>query len=332
MERVFVTGATGGLGRNLCQRLRAEAIPCVGMGRNAAACDWLSRLGVEVHRLDLAERDALARAMEGAEVVFHCAALSSPWGPRSAFQAANVDGTANVLAAARRAGVARVVVVSSPSVGFAFRHCRDMREDTPLPERPVNAYAASKLAAERLALEAVADGLDCVILRPRGIIGPWDQALAPRLARVARRGSVPVPGGGNALVDVTCTANAVEALLAAASAGPQVAGRLYNISNGAPVTVSEVLERALDAMGIAARLRTVPTGAGLAAARLLEGLARLTGGWEPPVTAYSLGQLAFDQTFDISAARRDLDWQPRQSLADGMAAFGAWWRDSHGTD
>lgn len=326
----FVTGATGGLGRNLCQRLAAEGETCAGMGRDPAALDWLAGQGVAVHRLDVADAPALARAMAGAEVVFHCAALSAPWGPEAAFHAANVAGTANVLAAARQAGVRRVVVVSSPSVGFAFRACRDVREDDPLPARPVNAYAASKRAAERLVLEAAAAGQDCVILRPRGLFGPWDRALAPRLARVARRGVVPLPGGGGARVDVTCTANAVDALLAAAVAGPQAAGRIYNISNGAPVAVADLLGRALAALGLRARLLPLPVGPSLAAARLLEGVARLTGGWEPPVTAYALGVLAFDHTLDIAAARRDLGWQPRQSLDDGMAALAAWWRDRHG--
>ncbi|HLO77189.1 MAG TPA: NAD-dependent epimerase/dehydratase family protein, partial [Magnetospirillum sp.] len=213
---------------------------------------------------------------------------------------------------------------------FDFRHRRGITEDEPLPARAVNAYAASKRAAEDVVRAAASQGQDCVILRPRGIIGPWDQALAPRLARVARRGRVPLPGGGRAQVDVTCMDNVVDALLAAAQAGPQVRGRAYNISNGAPLSVAELVSAALDAMGIRARLVPLPVGPAIAAARLLEGVARVTGGWEPPVTAYSLALLAYDQTLDISAARRDLGWQPRQSVADGLAALGRWWRDQHG--
>lgn len=328
--RAFVTGATGGLGRNLCLRLVAEGAACTGTGRDPAAGEWLRAAGVTFLPIDLADRAAMAQAMTGRDVVFHCAARSSLWGAKHLFEAANVAGTANVLAAARQAGVGRVVVVSSPSVYFDFRHRRDIRENEPLPARPVNAYAASKSAAEDLARAAAAAGQDCVILRPRGIIGPWDQALAPRLARVARRGFVPLPGGGKARVDVTCMANVVDALLAAASAGPEVAGRTYNISNGAPLAVAELVAGALDAMGIAARLRPLPAQAAILAARLLEGLARATGGWEPPVTAYSMALLAFDQTLDIGAARRDLGWAPRQTIADGLAAMGDWWRKDHG--
>jgi nucleoside-diphosphate-sugar epimerase len=325
--RSFVTGATGGLGRNLCLRLAGR---CTGMGRNREAGRWLESAGVPFHHLDLADPAGMAEAMAGHDVVFHCAALSSPWGDVKAFEAANVTGTAHVLAAARQAAIRRVVVVSSPSVYFDFRHRQAIREDEPLPVRQVNAYAASKRAAEDLARAAAAAGQDCVILRPRGIIGPWDQALAPRLARVARRGWVPLPGGGEALVDVTCMANVVDALLAAATAGPEVAGRTYNISNGAPVRVADLVAGALGAMGIAARLRAIPAGAAIIAGRLMEVAARLTGGWEPPVTAYSMALLAYDQTLDIGAARRDLDWLPRQGLAEGLAEMGAWWREHHG--
>ncbi|CAA7618879.1 conserved hypothetical protein [Candidatus Terasakiella magnetica] len=330
--KAFITGATGGLGRNLCQRLAQNSIAATGMGRNVRAGAWLEALGVRFMCLDLADPDAMAEAMRGHDVVFHCAALSSPWGSPKAFETANVTGTAHVLAAARRAGVRRVVVVSTPSIYFDFRHGRQIREDAGLPARPVNAYAASKRKAETLAREAAAQGQDCVILRPRGILGPWDQALAPRLARIARRGVVPLPGGGTALVDVSCVENVVDALLAAALAPSSVSGKAYNISNGAPVTVAALIQDALTAMGLTARLRPVPLAPALALARGLEAVARLTGGWEPPVTAYSLALLAYDQTLDIGAARRDLGWSPHQSLAEGLDSLGRWWKDDHGSD
>jgi nucleoside-diphosphate-sugar epimerase len=327
--RAFVTGATGGLGRNLCRRLANDGAECTGMGRDPDAGRWLRDAGVRFAKIDLADTAAMAAAMANHEVVFHCAALSSTWGPAEAFRAANVTGTSNVLEAARRAGVRRVVFVSTPSIYFDFRDRRDIREDDPLPVRPVNAYAASKREAEQIVRGAAAAGADCVTVRPRGIVGPWDQALAPRLARVARRGWIPVPNR-DALVDVTCVANVVDALLAAAAAGPGISGRAYNVTNGVPVSVGGLLRDVLDALGLAARLVPIPARPAIAFARLLETIARRTGGGEPPVTAYSVGLLAYDQTLDIGAARRDLGWEPRQSLADGLAVTGAWWKERNG--
>jgi nucleoside-diphosphate-sugar epimerase len=325
----FVTGATGGLGRNLCRRLVRSGIDCTGTGRDEVAGNWLRDAGVRFRKIDVADTGAMAAAMAGHEVVFHCAALSAVWGPAKAFAAANVAGTSNVLAAARQAGIRRVVFVSTPSIYFDFRNRRAIRESDPLPARPANGYVASKRAAENLVRAAAADGQDCVILRPRGIIGPWDRALAPRLARVARRGWIPVPNRA-AHIDVTCVENVVDALLAAAEAKPEISGRAYNISNGSPVTVGELLHDVLRAMGIVARLVSIPARPAIVGAALLEMAARCAGGREPPVTAYSLALLAYDQTLDIGAARRDLGWEPRQSLADGIAATGAWWEAQHG--
>ncbi|MBF0267828.1 MAG: NAD(P)-dependent oxidoreductase [Alphaproteobacteria bacterium] len=327
--KAFVTGATGCLGRNLCQRLSAEGSLVTGVGRNRQVGAAMERMGVRFHPIDIEQADRMAEAMQGHETVFHCAALSSQWGAAHLFETANVLGTANVLAAARRANVRRVIFVSSSSVYFDFTPRRNIQEGDPLPAVPVNAYAASKRRGEDLVMKAAANGLDTVILRPRGIFGPWDSALAPRLARVARRGIVPLPEGGKAMVDVTCVANVVDALLCAATA-KGVSGRIYNISNGSPVSVRHLLKSALEAMGVRACLYPVPRKAALSAARLAEGISRLTGGWEPSVTAYSLGLLGCDQTLDITAAKRDLAWTPRQSLEDGLAAFGQWWNEQYG--
>jgi nucleoside-diphosphate-sugar epimerase len=286
-------------------------------------------MGVRFLPIDLEQGQQMADAMQGHETVFHCAALSSQWGAARLFEKANVLGTANVLAASKRAQVRRVVFVSSTSVYFDFTSKQSISESDTLPGTPVNAYAASKRKGEELVLQAADEGIDTVILRPRGIFGPWDSALAPRLARVAKRGIVPMPGGGQAMVDVTCVSNVVDALLCAAHA-TGVSGRIYNISNGAPVSVKKLLASALDAMGIQARLRPVPLRPALSLARMIEGVSCLTGGWEPSITAYSLGLLGYDQTLDITAAKRDLEWTPRQSLEDGLLSFGHWWKEQHG--
>ena len=94
--KAFVTGATGGLGRNLCRRLANDGAECTGMGRDPDAGRWLRDAGVRFAKIDLADTAAMAAAMANHEVVFHCAALSSTWGPAEAFRAANVTGTSNV--------------------------------------------------------------------------------------------------------------------------------------------------------------------------------------------------------------------------------------------
>ncbi|MFN8421869.1 MAG: NAD(P)-dependent oxidoreductase [Anaerolineae bacterium] len=168
--RAVVTGATGFLGGHLARRLAADpAWSVVGLGRDAAAGAALEGAGVPFAPCDLTSADVAARIAErcrAADVVFHCAALSTPFGPASAFRAANVDGTAAVIGACRAAAVGRLVHVSSPSVSFRWADRPNVREDDPLP-RPATRYAASKRAAEDLVAAAVAGGLDAVVLRPR---------------------------------------------------------------------------------------------------------------------------------------------------------------------
>jgi len=327
--KVFVTGATGGLGRNVCLKLVGLGWNCIASGRDLEVGHWLKDHEVQFIAANLADVDGMARAMAGCDAVLHCAALSSPWGTREQFYRHNVMGTANVLRAAGDAGIRRIVFVSTPSVYFDFTHRRNISEDAPLPVRSVNAYASSKLAAEGLVMDAVRQGMDCVILRPRGIIGPWDKALAPRLAKLAKRGWIPLPGGGHALIDVTCAANVADALVSATLAGPHVSGSIYNISNGVPLTARDLIAKALAVMGLSAKCLTIPVTSALWASRLLEIAARMTGGWEPPVTAYALGLLAFDQTLDTNRARTELGWEPLQSLDEGLEIFGKWWKSNY---
>lgn len=115
-----------------------------------------------------------------------------------------------MLAFCHRHTVPRLVHISTPSLYFAFADQFDLREEIPLPDRFVNDYAASKHQAELLLRqERGDDGPEIAILRPRGLFGPYDTALMPRLERVARRGFFPLPLGGHALVDITHVDNVV---------------------------------------------------------------------------------------------------------------------------
>ncbi len=237
-------------------------------------------------------------AVAGNDVVMHCGGLSSAWGSAAAFHAANVAGTRNVVTAARRHGVRRFVFISTPSVYFDFSARLDVGEDAPLARRPVNAYAASKIAAEGVVRAAMRDGLAAVIVRPRAIVGPGDTALLPRLLRVAARGRVPLIDGGAALIDLTYVDNVVDALVAIAAAPGHVDGRTYNVTNGEPRTVAALLRHITAALRLQARfvagaVRRRHSGA----ASALEAIARaLPGRPEPPLTRYMVGVLGRSQS------------------------------------
>src|SRR5262245_20109584 len=170
--RTVVTGATGFLGGHVVAALRAAGHSVVATGRTRSAGAKLLACGADFHPADVADHDAIDAVIAGADAVVHCAGLSSAWGTASAFRAANVTGTENIVAACERHGVQRLIHISTPSIYFDFTHRLDIDENDPLPAKPVNLYAASKRQAEAAVMAAARRGLDAIILRPRGIFGP----------------------------------------------------------------------------------------------------------------------------------------------------------------
>lgn len=325
--RIAITGGTGGLGGQTGALARARGHDVVATGRNLETGAQLAQQGITFIAGDITDRAVLERAFRGADVVIHSAALSSPWGTHSAFHHTNVEGTQAVVEAVTTQGVARLVHISTASVYARYRDQLGLREDDILPV-PVNSYAATKLQAERL-IEA--SGVPYIILRPRAIFGPTDTVLLPRLLRAASSRPMPLMRGGAALTDLTYIDNAAEAVLAAAAAPAAAFNTVYNISNGEPIRVRDLIERILRGTGGAVRWCPVPIWAAMAGARLAEGVcARLPGRPEPIATAYSLGLLAYSQTLDISKAKAHLGWKPQTSLVEGLRRTIAAWSKVEG--
>lgn len=312
--RVLITGGTGFIGRRLAAELLARGHIVALMGRNFAPAAGLLAAGAAAAPADLRDPRAVMAACAGADAVCHVGALSAPWGRRADFFAANVAGTANVVAACRRHGVRRLVAISSPAVVFAGRDVVDATEAAPYPRRFTSTYALTKKLAEELV--RAAPDVPAVILRPKAVFGPGDTALLPRLVAAARAGRLPRIGDGRNLVDLTYVDNVAHAIALALSADAAV-GRTYTITNGEHVPLWGLLAEVLRRLGVEARLRPAPLGAALAAAALMEARAALTGR-EPTLTRYTAAVLARTQTYDITAARRDLGYAPVVTVAEGV--------------
>jgi nucleoside-diphosphate-sugar epimerase len=325
--RALVTGATGGLGRNLIERLHRDGHDVVATGRNQAVGHAIASQGIRFEAVDLSEAQRLKHLAEGCDVIFHCAALASPWGRRSDFETVNVDGTINVRDAAVSTG-ARLVHVSTPSIYANFSDQLNISEFSRLPKKMVNHYALTKLHAEaNIEFSVREEGLEAIIIRPRGIFGPYDTTLMPRLIAAAERGPVPLINGGNAVVDVTYVDNVVDALILAAEAKHIKHAEAFNITNGEAVIISDLIRQALTAVGVPHTTRNVPYWLADLVARGMELSARLrvTKG-EPALTRYTAGLFAFDQTLDITRARTNLGYNPRISVMEGIAHYAVWYR------
>jgi len=307
--RILVTGASGLLGRTVVERLviRGDQVTVLQRGD--------SGLDVPQVRGDLTDPEAVARALDGADRVIHCAAKVSITGPANEFTRVNVSGTATLLRTARDRGVHSFVHVSTPSVAHVGAA---IQGDTARPADPRRArgnYARTKAEAEILALEASSPGFDVCTIRPHLVWGPGDEQLIGRIVARAAAGRLFLVDHGYALIDTTYIDNAADALIAALDTCARNAGRAFVISNGEPRTVAELLERICRAAGQEPASRSVPAAMAYRAGAVAE---RLWRDSEPPLTSFLVEQLSTAHWFDQREAHASLDWTPAIDLEEGF--------------
>jgi dihydroflavonol-4-reductase len=229
MSPVLVTGATGFMGRVLVARLLEDGRAVRVLERRPS--DAFDGLAVQRVTGDVTQPDTLPAACAGAETVFNLAGvLSYDAKDEARLQAVNVDGLSNLLAAVRQAGSGRVVQVSSvAAVGYAEDPARPQHEDSPFPEGAwQNRYSRSKRLGEEVALRAVAEGQDVVLVCPGFLLGAGDvNRINTFVVEEYLRGRLRTTvAGGISSVDVRDVA---EGLVAAERRG--VSGRRYILTS-----------------------------------------------------------------------------------------------------
>jgi len=329
-EHVLVTGASSLLGAGVVRALlgRGATVRCFQRGEPSPA---VVDAGAEVVRGDVRDAAAVARAADGCTAIVHVAAKVGVSGPYDEYRAINVDGTANIVSAARAAGIDRLVHISTPSVAHTGDPIIGGLADPAAPDGHTSAYSATKAEAERVALAAADDRLGVVAIRPHLIWGPGDTQLVGRIVERSSGGTVTVINGGTALIDTTYIDNAVDAVVAAldhVAPGAPCSGRPYVIANYEPRPVGELLVDICAAAGIDAELRSVPLSIAAPAGGLVEWVyARRRPDDEPPMTRFLAEQLGTAHWFDPRPARDDLGWTPNVSIDDGLARLGRWFAD-----
>ena len=324
MDKVLVTGAYGFLGRHVVQELVDAGYRVRAFGRDAAQLTLLESPSVEIAVGDLLDPASLARACDGVDVVIHCAALLKSWGRREDFFAVNVDGTRNVLSACANAHVKRLVHVSSPSVHPLVSNMH-IREEDYNPNNRVSFYVESKIAAEQLVRGQ--HDVPFAIIRPRGICGVGDKNMLPALMRVNDSIGIPLFEHGQVVVDLCCVQNVAHACRLCLE-HDEALGQAYDISNGEPRKLVDLVESAFPKLGLTPRYIRLPFRPVYAVASVLEGFHKLFRIYDraPAVTRHDLCTVGHSQVFDIGKAQRELGYAPVVTLDEMIEQYAAAYR------
>ena len=320
-----VTGANGFVGSNLARRLLRDGWGVAGIVRKTSDLSFLDGLDFHLTDVGLEDPEAVARAFDGADVVFHCASRASDWGTMEAFKKSNIDATGNVMRAASAAGVRRVVYVGSVAV-YGFRGNADTDESA--PKRPaLLPYCITKLEAEWQVEEIARDEkLEYVIIRPGIVFGPYDRVTTINLYRFLLAGKFAYLNGGRALTCPTYVENLVDALVLAAER-EEAACEDFIITDGLRITWREYITRMCEALGAPVPKLSLPAGPVYAAAAVAEGVYKLFGAKNPPtITRFRISQLRNDFHFSIEKARRLLGFEPNVNLDEALRRTVAWYR------
>ncbi len=304
-RRAFVTGATGFVGKALCAELIRDNWQVTALVRTPAAAQSLNALGVTLTPGDILDSASLSTAIPaGVDTVFHVAGDTSLWRKRDAIQTRiNVDGTRNVLRAAVAAGAGRLIQTSTLSA--YGRHEDRITETTPsrAAASALN-YERSKWAAEQEVRNAVAQGLDAVILQPGAIIGPGDRSNWGRMFLMLRAGKLPFLTRGR--ISFNHVTQIARAHIAAAAVGRS--GESY-LLGGDDTSMADMIVGMCELLGKRPPRLSVPEG-------LLRALAAPVAALTPssvsePMISPELAQLMSARTVCSSAkAERELGLQP----------------------
>jgi nucleoside-diphosphate-sugar epimerase/predicted dehydrogenase len=317
--RTLVTGGSGFIGGNLVQRLLERGTPVRLLLRREPPAELAANPLVEIVIGDLADRDAVAKAVNGVDTVYHLGAAMR--GDARQFERGTVDGTRNVVESCIAHNVRRLVHMSSLAVidAEAGRSGEPITETSPLEtlagER--GNYTRAKLEAEAIVTQAAASqGLPAIILRPGEVVGPEKPLLTPGVAQRIGRNLV-VLGNGSVRLPLVHVSDVVDGLLAAATADVRN-GTIVQLVEGTGVTQNDIVAHYLATSGERCRVWRVPLPAVLVLATLVEVFAIRVLGWAP-VGRRRIRAAAASREFDCERAKRTLGWMPRKGVS---SAFG----------
>ena len=305
--RVFVTGATGALGRHLVPALIAAGYEVIATTRTPGKAGRLREMGAEPVVVDGLDREGVIAAVRAAppDVIVHemtaLTGMRSFRNPDKLFAATNelrTQGTDNLLAAAAKAGTRRVIAQSYAGAGPDKRPGLVKTEDDPSEWRPIRSAMQGPAAIAHVEKTVPTEATEGLVLRYGGFYGP---GTGDFLVEAVKKRQVPVIGGGTGIWSFIEITDAAAATVAAVGRG---APGIYNVVDDDPAPVAEWLPYLAEAVGAKPPLR-IPAWLG----RLLAG-------------EFVAAQMTSSRGYSNEKAKKELGWKP--AYASWREGFGAW--------
>lgn len=317
--RIYLTGASGFVGGAVAKKLRDDH-SILAMSRSEASDEKIRALDLEPARASLG--DVPADQLAGVDAIIHCAAYVEEWGPWDDYRRINVEGTKQLLASAKAAGVKRFIHIGTEAALFYGQHMRDVDETYPLALNSPFPYSRTKAMAEQAVLNAndQVAGFHTMAIRPRMIWGPGDQTVLPVVAAMARAGKFMWIDQGAAMSSTTHIDNLVHAIELALTKGEP--GEAYFVLDGPSVQIRDFLSRYLTTANVDLGEKSAPGWLIRLVSNIIEPLWRFSGAKSaPPLTRFTAHIMSRDCTLKDDKARAALGYQPIVSVEEGLAAL-----------
>ena len=325
----LITGATGFVGSHVAEACQARGWTVRAPIRPTSNTALLERLGAQLVRGDLSDAASVQAAVDGIDLVCHCAAKVGDWGAAADYRTVNVEGLRTLLEACRGRPLRRFVHLSSLGVYEARNH-HGTEESEPLPTVQMDGYTQTKMEAEQLALQYHREqGVPVTVLRPGFIYGPRDRTLLPKLIENLRGEKVRWLGGGRGALNTIYVANLVDAIFLTVGKTEAI-GQVYNLTDGEVVSKRRFIEAIVTGLDLPPVPSVgLPLWLARPLAKWMEKKARRQGAVQPPrLTQARVKFLGLNLDFSIAKARRELGYQPRFSFEQGIRETIAWYRQN----
>jgi nucleoside-diphosphate-sugar epimerase len=321
--KILVTGGTGFTGKALVRRLLDDGHQVVALDyKEGLKTQELRQWGAEVVIGSVTDADLVRRCMKGVEVVHHLAAAFRELNvPNQYYWDVNVGGTRNALEAARAEGVKKFVYCSTCGVHGNIDNPPG-GEDAPI--QPADYYQRTKYEAEPIALEYNAKGLPTTIIRPAAIYGPGDPERFFMIYKRVASGTFPMFGNGRTLYHPLYIDNLVDAFGLAMQPG-KGDGQAYLIADEEYVPIEDLVKKVARALGVDVRIPHYPVWPVIVVGHIVEKACkpfRIT----PPIFPRRVDWYRQNRAFRIEKAQRDLGYQPRVGLEEGLRLTAEWYR------